>query len=581
MGNNKARRNKICFTICIMLHCVLTFVISAQTSVFTYQGRLNDGGIPANGSYDMQFKLFDDSTAGNQIGTTLTVINVQAVAGIFSTSLDFGAAAFFGADRFLEISISPAGQNTYASLSPRQRITGAPYSILSANSVSLGGIAANQYVLTNDPRLDANNYVQNSTALQPNVRFSIGGTGTANIFNATVQFDLGGNRILSNAGTENLFAGVNSGLNNSTGAANSFFGSSAGLNNTIGAGNTFFGRNAGSQNFNGNNNTFIGNNADFLLGLPVGINNTLLGAFTQIGAGVNFSTAIGEGAQVTQSNSVILGRTNVRVGIGTSAPLAKLHIKGAEEGIIIQGQGQAAPNLAYLSFTDATNTQIGYVGDGSVGDKNVFLTSLGGDVELATAAGRILTASSEGNILMKGGPSVLGPSLNTYAAQTIDTGNFKGIYTPNLFLSSLDTFAASPIHLCARLQTIGAGTGGYALTRCSTPFSADIERTDTKPFRRGLDAVKRLNPISFKWKYDGNEDIGLNVKEVADIEPQIVSFNAQGAAEHIKESSLNLLLINAVKEQQIQIEAQQKQIDELKKLVCAMNPNAKVCRKNK
>ena len=45
----------------------------AQSTAFTYQGRLTNGGSPANGIYDMQFALFDNLTAGTQIGTTQTI----------------------------------------------------------------------------------------------------------------------------------------------------------------------------------------------------------------------------------------------------------------------------------------------------------------------------------------------------------------------------------------------------------------------------------------------------------------------------------------------------------------------------
>ena len=47
--------------------------VHSQTSAFTFQGRLNDGGTPANGVYDFQFWLFDslaDGT-GTRIGTQL------------------------------------------------------------------------------------------------------------------------------------------------------------------------------------------------------------------------------------------------------------------------------------------------------------------------------------------------------------------------------------------------------------------------------------------------------------------------------------------------------------------------------
>src|SRR5689334_16479010 len=37
-------------------------VLSAQTTAFTYQGKLSDGANSANGNYDIQFKLFDTAT---------------------------------------------------------------------------------------------------------------------------------------------------------------------------------------------------------------------------------------------------------------------------------------------------------------------------------------------------------------------------------------------------------------------------------------------------------------------------------------------------------------------------------------
>jgi hypothetical protein len=51
-----------------------------------------------------------------------------------------------------------------------------------------------------------------------------------------------------------------------------------------------------------------------------------------------------------------------------------------------------------VSFFDAAGTRVGYVGDGSTGDKNVFLASDEGVVALSTPAGRVLTATSTGNV---------------------------------------------------------------------------------------------------------------------------------------------------------------------------------------
>ena len=37
-------------------------------TTFTYQGRLIDGGIAANGAYDLRFRLFDAATGGAKWG---------------------------------------------------------------------------------------------------------------------------------------------------------------------------------------------------------------------------------------------------------------------------------------------------------------------------------------------------------------------------------------------------------------------------------------------------------------------------------------------------------------------------------
>src|SRR5437667_8630800 len=76
-----------------------------QTTAFNYQGHLTDNGSPANGSFQMQFKLFDSLAGGTQIGATLADLPVTAAQGIFSARLDFGSSALSGANRWLEIAV--------------------------------------------------------------------------------------------------------------------------------------------------------------------------------------------------------------------------------------------------------------------------------------------------------------------------------------------------------------------------------------------------------------------------------------------------------------------------------------------
>jgi len=122
---------------------LLTMSISAQSTAFTYQGKLADSGTPATGTYDIQFKLFDALTDGNQIGATITNSTVAVSNGVFSAELDFGAGAFDATPRYLEICVRLAGDpNPYTVLAPRQSFTAIPYAMHSANAVAADGLSA-------------------------------------------------------------------------------------------------------------------------------------------------------------------------------------------------------------------------------------------------------------------------------------------------------------------------------------------------------------------------------------------------------------------------------------------------------
>src|SRR5439155_8449 len=115
----------------------------------------------------------------------------------------------------------------------------------------------------------SSNYIQNTTNQQSSSNFNVSGDGTAggtlsaNVINATSQYNIGGNRVFSVAGEDNVFAGVSAGQSNTTGCCNTFFGNTAGQANTTGFRNSFFGDSAGNKNTGGQSNSFFGNLAGF------------------------------------------------------------------------------------------------------------------------------------------------------------------------------------------------------------------------------------------------------------------------------------------------------------------------------
>jgi hypothetical protein len=115
--------------------------MDAQTTAFTYQGQLLDNGAPANGAFDLQFSLFDAPTGGNPVGAPRTSAATAVANGLFAVPLDFGAAAFSGPARWLQIGVRAGGGNgAFTLLTPLQQITAAPYAITANGASNLLGV---------------------------------------------------------------------------------------------------------------------------------------------------------------------------------------------------------------------------------------------------------------------------------------------------------------------------------------------------------------------------------------------------------------------------------------------------------
>ena len=110
----------------------------AQDTAFTYQGRLEDGNVPANNEHAFVVRLFDDAAAGVQIGPTICEDAVEVVNGLFTITLDF-SAQFNSGQRFLDIQVLPGGDcadtSGFVQLVPRQPITATPKAVHALEAV--------------------------------------------------------------------------------------------------------------------------------------------------------------------------------------------------------------------------------------------------------------------------------------------------------------------------------------------------------------------------------------------------------------------------------------------------------------
>jgi hypothetical protein len=369
----------------MILFVFQTFDVPGQIIMpYTIQGSLKDGNAPANGNYDISYTLYETETGGTIVGGN-NHLNVPVTAGVFSfTEPAYATFHTPGRVLWIEFGFKPAfSQQPYTILSPRQRLGAVPFSIsslISLDSMKLGGTDASQFVLTGDPRLSdartptagSTSYIQNTTSAQANTNFNISGNGTVggtlnatvltaasitalgtvsgNTVNSTNGYQIGGvtafrmsncNTFAGNqaglftGGTCNSFYGQNAGRQSDAGNNNSFFGAGAGYLNAGGSDNSFFGLQAGN-NSQGSRNSFFGVNAGIFN--QGGIANTLLGHSSATVGVLTNATALGANSQVNQSNALILGSINgvngatadTNVGIGTTTPNtnSKLHVNG-------------------------------------------------------------------------------------------------------------------------------------------------------------------------------------------------------------------------------------------------------------
>ncbi len=342
------RKIKIYLTLTII---ALTFSLSVSAQggnfEFSYQGFITDNATPANGNYDLDFRLLS-AAVGGTIFDTDQHANVTVTKGVFNVVLNFtgipiATLSELGGDGFyLEIAVRAAGGGTFTPLTPRSRILPVPLATLAAvaeNANRVGGVTASQLVRNNDPRLsDARDplpgntgYVQNGTNTQPASNFNISGNGTAGtltggIVTAATQFNIGVSRVLASPGAFNFFAGnlagnsnttgtgnaffgVNAGVFNSTGGSNTFVGFEAGRNNNVGANNSYFGKDAGRTGTTGNDNAFFGNDAG--QSNTTGSSNSFFGkgagADNTTAAGNSFFGALAGSSNTTGSNNAFYG----------------------------------------------------------------------------------------------------------------------------------------------------------------------------------------------------------------------------------------------------------------------------------
>ena len=94
---------------------------------------VKSGSEISSGPHSFRFRLYDAASGGTQIGLVLAAPSTQVIDGRFAVELNFGSSPFVGNTRWIEIDVAPGASTNYTTLTPRQKITAAPYAAFALN----------------------------------------------------------------------------------------------------------------------------------------------------------------------------------------------------------------------------------------------------------------------------------------------------------------------------------------------------------------------------------------------------------------------------------------------------------------
>jgi hypothetical protein len=114
----------------------------AGAASFSYHGTLKDGGVSAEGKYDMELTLYSASSGGSVIAGPLMLYAVPIHGGSFSTEADFGPLAKSPSQAWVGVKLRNAGAGEFAALPGRSVVSAGDASVC-PGAWTLAGNAGN------------------------------------------------------------------------------------------------------------------------------------------------------------------------------------------------------------------------------------------------------------------------------------------------------------------------------------------------------------------------------------------------------------------------------------------------------
>jgi len=186
----------------------------------------------------------------------------------------------------------------------------------------------------------------------------------------------------------------------------------------------------------------------------------------------------------------------------------------------------------------------------------------GGDVDLGDATSDTITATGRFD-------SDLVPSSDSARDLGTSALQFRTAYVDEVESATgvLTMTTAAGVEIAGTANAAGyllqLPTTGDARARAWVTYSSARHKTNVKTVKNPIDTVKSLRGVTYDWKGTGQADVGFIAEEVGAIVPEVVSFGQDGRAEGIDYGRLTSVLVEAMKQQQSEIEKLQSVVQNL------------------
>ena len=473
--------------------------LSRNTSGCCNTGIGSGALVQNNGSFNTAIgrNVLNDNTTGESNTATGVAALVRNTEGSYNTANGMGALVFntIGSAN-TAMGFNALNSNTTSNANVAIGIAALYSNTSASNLVAIGDSALyNNGVGTFDPTQAQKNTAVGSKALYGN---NLGESNTGVGFEAL--YSIGGGYQNTAVGTLALRNAQGFGSEGNVAVGyRSLFANVGGLQNVA------VGKNALAINTAGTHNTAVGSST--LSNNVGGFSNTAVGAFANVATGsLTSATAIGANASVSQSNSIVLGSitgVGTNVGVGTTAPQARMHLKSNSLG-------------------NATASQL-------------MLEEEGDDYTRLT---------------MK----------NTATPTRYwDMGGYVNATNANARLSFYFSGLGDVLYL--------KGNGNATLAGTLTQLSDARLKTNILPIASSLTRLLQLNGYQYNWKdatRDQSKQFGVLAQEVESLFPELVQRDDKGILS-VNYSGLIPVMINAIKEQQTTIGLLEKRLSALEK----------------